>query len=68
MGADRVRDREAESADRCRRELKLNAGCVQSASNLDANWMIVQTIGDTWDASSNDAHEEFVTRATSDET
>jgi len=63
-----VRDREAESADGCRRELNLNAGCVQSALNNDANWLIKKAIGDTGDASSNDTHAESVTEATSEET
>jgi hypothetical protein len=60
-----MRDREAESTEGCRRELELNAGNVQLAPRLDANWLIIKAIGDTWDASSEDGHADFVTETTS---
>ena len=61
-----MRDPEAESIEDCRRKLRLQAACVQRASRIDANWLIMKTIGDTWDALSEDALAEFVTETTSD--
>jgi hypothetical protein len=35
---------------------------------LGANWFIKNAIGDTWDASSENGHADFVTKTTSDRT
>ena len=45
--------------------MNLNAGCVRSASRKDANWLMIKTIGDTGDASSEEWHADFVTKTTS---
>jgi hypothetical protein len=47
--------------------LNLNAGCVQGTPVIGVNWLITVAIGDTWDASSNEAHAEFVTETTSEQ-
>ena len=67
-GTDRVRDREAVWTDECRWELGFNSDCGQRAPGGGANWFKTKAIGDTWDASSENGHADFVAKATSDGT
>jgi len=65
-GADRRGRREAvESTDRCRRERKLDADCAQNAPGEGANCLIINAIGDTKEASSEDCSAEFVAETAS---